>query len=177
MNLLIFPRTGTPNALFHATYKILASRGGRNPTSTGSGFGGSINKRGLAPAPFLFFRSRLSRQLITIRDCYHGPGLIILPTVVGGIIFGADVHGPPTRAAPEGTAPRHARPGANRPASCKPHRRYPPVAAHTERLRLRAVARFLDMGGPGPTAAWEAARRFTPAGLNAGSTPDCSRWA
>jgi len=57
MNLLIFPLTGTPNALFSATYKILASRGGRNPTSTGSGFGGSIKRRGLAPAPFLFFRS------------------------------------------------------------------------------------------------------------------------
>jgi hypothetical protein len=41
--------------LTQPTYKRLASRGGRNPTSTGSGFGGSIKKRGLAPAPFLFW--------------------------------------------------------------------------------------------------------------------------
>src|SRR5438876_12448815 len=43
--------------------KILASRGGRNPTSTGSGFGGSINKRGLAPAPFLFFHCQFRLKI------------------------------------------------------------------------------------------------------------------
>jgi hypothetical protein len=80
MNLLVLPLTGTPNALFLATYKILASRGGRNPTSTGSGFGGSIKKRGLAPAPFLFC-PRTPRfpdanllvplSILSVGDCYH----------------------------------------------------------------------------------------------------------
>ena len=88
MNLLIFPLTGTPNALFHATYKILASRGGRNPTSTGSGFGGSIKKRGLAPAPFLFC-PRTPRfpgadllvplSILSVGDCYHDSVLDVAP--------------------------------------------------------------------------------------------------
>src|SRR6266478_2412780 len=47
-------------------YKRLASRGGRNPTSTGLPvFGGSVlRKRGLAPVPFFTSRDVCSKWLV-----------------------------------------------------------------------------------------------------------------
>lgn len=59
-----YPTTGTALAFSTANTR-LASRGGRNPTSTGSGFGGSIRKGGLHQPPFYFVRTLPDLPIIT----------------------------------------------------------------------------------------------------------------
>src|SRR5437899_3314216 len=67
MNLLISPRTGTPNALFHATYKNIGFPGWPEPNLDWVRFwGGRLTKGGLHQPPF-YFSTFVSRTNLSIR--------------------------------------------------------------------------------------------------------------